>query len=227
MPARTKPARAERRTGRAAPATRRRGAWRKDPEGRRTRILDAAARLFGRDGYRGVRTEAIAAAAGVSEGTVFHHFGSKDALLVAVAGRYGRGFAAAMFADLDAEGPLPDPEQVMRRAFAYVRHSDPLFGIFILTDDPTDAEQARRANRDEIVRVLTGFLERWRARGLIRPLPPRVVAELLFGLVESALKECFVRGRRARRAERADEEVYLREVVHAIRGMLLPVAPVP
>jgi AcrR family transcriptional regulator len=167
-----------------------------------------------------VRTEAIAAAAGVSEGTVFHHFGSKDALLVAVAGRYGRGFAAAMFDDLDPEGPVPDPEQVMRRAFAYVRHSDPLFGIFILTDDPTDAEQARRANRDEIVRVLTGFLARWQARGLVRPLPSRVVAELLFGLVESALKECFVRGRRG------EEETYLREVVHAIRGMLLPVAPV-
>ena len=194
-------------------------AWRKDPEGRRTRILDAAARLFGRDGYSAVRTGAIAAAAGVSEGTVFHHFGSKDALLLAVAERYGRGFAAAMFEGIDPDGPLPEVEPVMRRAFAYVRHSDPLFGVFLLTDDPTDAERARRTNREQIVQVLTGLLTRWRARGLVRPLEPRVVAELLFGLVESALKACFVRG------ERAHEETYLREVVHAIRGVLGPVAP--
>jgi AcrR family transcriptional regulator len=199
----------------------RRSSWRKDPEGRRVRVLDAAARLFGARGYAGVRAAEIAAAAGVSEGSVFHHFGSKDGVLRAVAERYGRGFAAAMFEGLDREGPLPDVEAVMRRAFAYVRHSDPLFGVFLLTDDPTRAASARRANREEIVSALTGFLERWGARGLMRPLDPRVVAELLFGLVESALKECFVRGKQAR------EEVYLREVVRAIRGILLPDPSVP
>jgi AcrR family transcriptional regulator len=213
-----------RRSPRGAAAVRpgrRRAGWRKDPEGRRTRILAAAARLFGSDGYAKVRTEAIARAAGVSEGTIFHHYGSKEALLLAVAERYGRGFATAMFADLDPEGPLPDVEQVMRRAFDYVRDSDPLFGVFLLTDDPTDPTRARRANREEIVNSLTRFLGRWNARGLTRPLDPRVVAELLFGLVESALKECFARGRRVR------EDAYVREVVHAIRGILGVGPPVP
>jgi YD repeat-containing protein len=208
-------------TGRTLARTRRPAArprrhrWRRDPAGRRTRILDAAARLFGERGYQAVRTGEIAQAAGVSEGTVFHHFGSKHALLVAVAERYGRGFAAAMFEGFDAEGDLPEVAGVMRRAFAYVRHSDPLFGVFLLSDDPAESG-ARRANHDEIVGALAGYLARWSSRGLVRPMQPRIVAELLFGLVEAALRECFARGRRA------EEDAYLREVVRAIEGILAP-----
>lgn len=106
----------------------------------------------------------------------------------------------------------------MRRAFAYVRHSDPLFGVFLLSDDLSHSGEARRANREEIVSSLASFLESWRRHGLIKPVRPRITATLLFGLVESALKECFVRGRRAQ------EEAYLQEVVQAIRGILLPSA---
>ena len=204
------------------PRTRpRRVTWRKDPEGRRVRILDAAARLFGEHGFRDVRTGAIAAAADVSEGTVFHHFGSKEGLLFEVAERYGRGFADAMFEGVRPEDPLPDPGWTIRRAFAYVRKSDPAFGVFLLSDEPTIPGRARRANRREIVNTLTRYLESWMARGLVRQLEPRVVAELLFGLVETALKECYARG------QRECEDVYVREVAHAIRGMLEAAAPLP
>ncbi len=185
------------------------------------RILDAAARLFGQHGFMHVRTGAIAAAADVSEGTVFHHFGSKEGLLSEVAERYGRGFAGAMFEGVRPEDPLPDPDWTVRRAFAYVRHSDPSFGVFLLSDDPTTPGRARRANRQEIVNTLTRFLESWMARGLVRRLDPQVVAELLFGLVETALKECYARGQQER------EEVYVREVAHAIRGMLEESTPLP
>jgi len=207
---------------RSRPArARRRISWRKDPEGRRVRILDAAARLFGEHGFRQVSTGAIAAAADVSEGTVFHHFGSKEHLLFEVAERYGRGFANAMFAGVRPEESLPDPDWTIRRAFAYVRDSDPSFGVFLLSDEPTSPGRARRANRGEIVNTLTRFLESWMERGLVRKLDPHVVAELLFGLVETALKECYARGQQER------EEVYVREVAQAIRAMLGAPAPLP
>ena len=59
----------------------RRSTWRKDPDGRRERILAAAARLFGEKRFGSVRSIDIARAAGVSEGTIYHHFGSKQDLL--------------------------------------------------------------------------------------------------------------------------------------------------
>lgn len=51
---------------------------------RRREIVDAAIRLFGRGGSRGTSIAAIAAEAGVTPGNVLHHFGGKDALLLAV-----------------------------------------------------------------------------------------------------------------------------------------------
>jgi len=47
----------------------------------RTRILEAAARVYAETGYRGATTRRIAREAGVNEITLFRHFGSKDALL--------------------------------------------------------------------------------------------------------------------------------------------------
>src|SRR3954463_12827018 len=51
------------------------------------RLLDAAARLFARDGLDGATTREIAREAGVNEVTLFRLFGSKENLLSAVVGR--------------------------------------------------------------------------------------------------------------------------------------------
>jgi TetR/AcrR family transcriptional regulator len=47
-------------------------------------ILAAAERLFCRNGYDAVSMSSVAREAGVSKANVFHHFGSKDELYVAV-----------------------------------------------------------------------------------------------------------------------------------------------
>src|ERR1700720_3211471 len=51
----------------------------------RDRILDSAMELFGRHGFKGTSIMAIETAAGLSPGAggIYHHFGSKQALLEA------------------------------------------------------------------------------------------------------------------------------------------------
>lgn len=56
------------------------------PADTRQRLLDAAARVFARDGLAGATTRAIAEEAGVNEVTLFRHFQTKDRLLDAVVG---------------------------------------------------------------------------------------------------------------------------------------------
>jgi AcrR family transcriptional regulator len=180
--------------------------------------LAAASRLFGRRGYTAVTTVMIAEEAGVSEGTIYHYFGSKDALACAAAARYGRGFAEAMFDGFDPNAGLPDVDAVIRRAFAYVRFSDPLFGVFLLADDAGQSLPAKRANRAEIVTRLTEIFSVWRKQGLIRRAEPRILAELSFGLVEAGLRECYAR----ESTTAAVEEAYVAEVAQCIRGMLAP-----
>jgi len=63
------------------------------------RILDAAVRVFGRDGVSGATTREIARVAKVNEVTLFRHFRNKNELLRQVvmqsAKRYGQVFAGA------------------------------------------------------------------------------------------------------------------------------------
>lgn len=47
-------------------------------------VIDAATRLFARDGFEGASIEAIAQEAGVNRPNVYEHFGSKDGLVEAV-----------------------------------------------------------------------------------------------------------------------------------------------
>jgi len=62
--------------------TRRRSGKRR--EQRETAILEAAIKLFTEEGFHASSTRKIAAAAGVSEGTLFNYFGSKNDLLLAI-----------------------------------------------------------------------------------------------------------------------------------------------
>jgi AcrR family transcriptional regulator len=59
----------------------------------RRRILDAALRVFARDGILAATTAAVAAEAGVSHGSVFAHFGSQEGLVAATILDFGDAVA--------------------------------------------------------------------------------------------------------------------------------------
>lgn len=55
-----------------------------DPAYTRTRILRTAARLFRTRGYRGTTIRAISEQVGILSGSLFHHFSSKEQMLVEI-----------------------------------------------------------------------------------------------------------------------------------------------
>jgi AcrR family transcriptional regulator len=173
--------------------------WTKNPEGRRQRVLDEATTLFATRGFAKVSTGDIARAAGVAEGSVFHYFGSKQELLRAVGERYGAEFAAAMFDGVDAVASPATVREVVARAFDFVEKSWPGFGLFLLSDDPSAAPLAQKANRDVVTKAVEAVLEAWGRGGAIARVDASVVADLLFGLVEAGLRGCFAGGGGERR----------------------------
>lgn len=189
---------------------------RREPAQKQARILAAAQELFVQRGFAATTTAHIAHAADVSEGILFHHFGSKEGLLVAVAADYGRGLAEAMFVHGAESGGAPSAEAMLREAFAYVRERGPLSRLLMLVPASVDRGSARHATRERIVGALESAFERWQSLGWIRPLDARIVAELTHALVERALVECFVRGDGSR------EEDYLREAVRCVVGATRP-----
>lgn len=86
-------------------------------------ILDAAARLFERDGYKNTTTNKIAELAGVSIGTLYHYIPNKDALLYALDERHLRHNMDALMAQFailrSDDPPLADTVRQIVTGLAY------------------------------------------------------------------------------------------------------------
>jgi AcrR family transcriptional regulator len=74
----------------------------------RTAVLTAAARLFDERGFAAVPIGEITAASGVSNGSIYHHFGSKEGVLAEVVAGALEGYQqglVAVLAEHDGDGP--------------------------------------------------------------------------------------------------------------------------
>jgi len=66
------------------------------------RILDAATRVLSERGYDGASTNRIAAAAGLSNGSLYQYFPNKDAIVVAVLDRFADHLADRLGTEIEA-----------------------------------------------------------------------------------------------------------------------------
>jgi len=135
----------------------------------RERILEAAARVYSKHGFRGATTRLIAAEAGVNEVTRFRTFGSKGALLEAVLEANDQG---------DHVDPLPDvpvhPENELTEWVSAhlngVRALRPMLihAISELDERPEVADFACRG-RVEVHALVEQYVARLQEKGLVDP----------------------------------------------------------
>ncbi|QIG51544.1 TetR/AcrR family transcriptional regulator [Nordella sp. HKS 07] len=85
------------------------------PHESKTRILNAALDVFRAKGYAATRIEDICAAAGLTKGSFFHHFKTKEDLAIEAASHWG-AYAGELFATAPYQ-TLADPRD---RLLAYV-----------------------------------------------------------------------------------------------------------
>ncbi|SFJ34927.1 transcriptional regulator, TetR family [Paenibacillus sp. UNC496MF] len=101
---------------------------------RRSAILQAAFKLFGQAGYAKATMKDIAAKAGVAQGLIGYHFGTKETLLVEAVREWmiNKGMKAA-FAELDLHG---SPAEILERALLHVvkfRKENPEWFTLLIT----------------------------------------------------------------------------------------------
>lgn len=89
----------------------------------RTRLLDAAIRIVRERGYAATTVDDLCQAAGVTKGSFFHHFASKEALAAAAAGHWS-ATTAAMF----AAAPYHAAPTPRARVLAYIDFRAALLG---------------------------------------------------------------------------------------------------
>ena len=81
----------------------------------KTRILGAALRVFREKGYSATRIEDVCEAAGLTKGSFFHHFSSKEELAIAAA-----DYWSEVTSGLFASAPYHQPVDPLDRLLAYV-----------------------------------------------------------------------------------------------------------
>lgn len=142
------------------------------PPSTQERILDAAARVFAREGLHGATTREIATDAGVNEVTLFRHFQSKENLLGAVfrrvAAAYAEGLADAGASTHDLHSDLL---HCARHYHALLEENEALIRT-LLGEASRYPEHARRMIHEAVQPLrskLAGYLEAGKAAGAVDP----------------------------------------------------------
>lgn len=112
----------------------------------RERLLRAAADAFARHGYDGTRVADIARAAGVSNGALYAHFGSKAELLVAALRAHGRRELDELFA-ADPDRPITELLLAIGRSLPQRRDARGDLVVAALAAARRDGDAARPMRR--------------------------------------------------------------------------------
>ena len=152
----------------------------------RERILDAAARVYAKHGFKGATTRLIAIEADVNEVTLFRTFGSKSALLEAVLLQHVSSHAPPFLPD------MPSDPHAELRAFIEdnIRTISEMRPLLIHTmgesEDRPDAHEFACRGRHQMHDNITAYLKRLKAMGLASAdLDVSTAAVMLTGTVMS------------------------------------------
>ena len=152
----------------------------------RDEILRAAAEVFHRKGYRGATMSDIAAAVNLTAGSLYHHFPSKEELLIAV---LDAGMSQIIAATQEiVEGEAPPAEKLRAIARTHIQgiithHNIAVAVIFesrALLEKP-DVRAPYVQQRDTLERLYRQVVEEGIAAGTFRAVDVGVFVKALFG----------------------------------------------
>jgi AcrR family transcriptional regulator len=160
------------------------------------KILGAARELFADQGYEATGVALICQAAGVSKGAFYHHFPTKQAVLLAILDEWLLALKPGLDLWAGQDRPAPETLTFAAAAAGTVFEGDPrtrrlLLELWSLAGrDPAVAEAARDQFR-RYTSGLAGVLQRGSKDGSLRKLDPdaggRVLVSLAVGTLLSSL----------------------------------------
>ncbi len=161
----------------------------------RDRLLDAARKIFAKDGLEALSVRQVAKAADLSPMAMYRHFADKDALIDAL---MRDGFAAweKIASGISARDPVRWLEKLVEAYLDFALDDPHRFDAAFLLP----AREARKypddfaAGRSPVIAMTMARIEAAQASGAIAPLPPLRIALML-----SALLQGLVSMHRARR----------------------------
>ncbi len=155
---------------------------RRDGEATRQRLLRAALELYTTVGFRATTTPAIAARAGVAEGTIYRHFSGKEHLLNEVF-RGAQRWGATIVRETEGEGAPTRLDRIARTLFDTAARDAALTRMLLRRRDEQHLDEksreAEREFRDALQHVVAGG----RSDGTVRTGPTELWADVWLALV--------------------------------------------
>lgn len=150
----------------------------------RTRILNAALKLFARQGYDGTTTRDLAERAGVAEGTLFRHFTNKKAILVEVATQGWIEILTDLLTELSEMGSYKAVAQVMRRRMLNMHQNADLLKVCFMEAQfhPDLRERIQTEVIEKMTDVAEAFFQTAMDQGIYRKMDPKLVARVFLGM---------------------------------------------
>lgn len=150
----------------------------------RTRILNAAQKLFASQGFDGTTTRDLAQAAGVAEGTLFRHFPNKKAILVEVATAGWVEILTDLLTELSEMGSYKAVAQVMRRRMWNLQKNAEMMRVCFMEvqfhPDLRDRIQSEVINK--MTDVAEAFFQTAMDKGIYRQMDAKLVAKVFLGM---------------------------------------------
>ncbi len=161
------------------------------PVDKRRQILDAAIRVFARQGFHSTRVSDIADEAGVAYGLVYHYFRSKDEVLNELfSERWSLLLAAIQEADLSRETPRAKLGAVAAFIVDSYRHDPELMKV-IIVEVTRAANSFGRTHLPEIRRAYESIAkivaEGQKAGAFRRDIDPIFASMSFYGAIEQLL----------------------------------------
>ncbi|QJB44091.1 TetR/AcrR family transcriptional regulator [Dolichospermum flos-aquae] len=150
----------------------------------RTRILQAAQRLFAAKGFEGTTTRDLAQTAGVAEGTLFRHFANKKAILVEVATSGWVDILTDLLTELSEMGSYKAIAQVMRRRMWNLqKNADTMRVCFMEVQfHPDLRDRIQTEVIDKMTDVAEAFFQTAIDKGIYRQMDAKLGAKVFLGL---------------------------------------------
>jgi AcrR family transcriptional regulator len=153
-------------------------------ENTRTKILQAALKLFARSGYDGTTTKDLAKLAGVAEGTLFRYFPNKKAILIEVATSGWVEILTDLLTELSEMASYKAVSQVMKRRMLHMRKNGDLLRVCFI--EAQYHPELREKIQSEVIAKMTdvaeAFFETAMSKGIYRPMNPKIVAQVFLGI---------------------------------------------
>jgi AcrR family transcriptional regulator len=175
------------------------------------KILDATMTLVSEKGYLGATTREIAREAGVTELTLFRHFGSKEKLFELCLGRHS--FLPDLRELRPDLGDLPYDEALRtigRRFLLSLKERKQLVMIMQaeMTRYPGRMKRIYGQFMDEMLGILAAYFSALQKKGMLRAFPAELAARMFLGMLFSYFRtEEIMRGTDITKQRRMDRAV--------------------